>query len=93
MKPVEPLGGKNIARWRRVEFAKNQDGYNTLVALVDPHGRVRTRWEPTEDERYALLDGACITLEILTFNQPLQPLLMYVEGSEGLIELPEQESV
>lgn len=83
MIPVKPL-----TAGRHVTYAADQPEYNPLPAVVEPDGTVHTRWQLTDDERRAILDGACITLAILTFNTPLQPLLMAVEGTDGLVELP-----
>lgn len=81
MKPIKPQPPPHQRHlWRRVEYATNQPEYAPLVALIhDPQSRVLTRWQPTEEERQALIAGALVTLELLTFNQPLHPMIMYVD--------------
>jgi hypothetical protein len=73
---------------RRVVYAANQPQYNPLPALVDAEGTVHTRWQLTEDERRAIMDGACVTLALMTFGDPLQPIRL---GVEGIGEPVEQE--
>ena len=85
MKPVEPIQLYQDAR--RVTYGAGQSEYDVLPAVRYPDGTVHTRWQLTADERRAILDGACIVLSILTFNQPIQPLHLSVEGTDGLIEL------
>lgn len=88
MKPVDPLGVGEL----RV-LGANQPQYNPLPVRVvpSPEGFTRSRWQLTEDERRALLDGACIEITQMTFNEPLQPISVKVEGVGELIELPQQE--
>lgn len=50
-------------------------------------GRVITRWQLNENERRAILDGACIDLTLVTFGQPLQPIMISVQG----VTDPEEE--
>lgn len=84
MKAIEPLGEGAL-----VVYAANQPEYDPLPARRLPDGTLRTRWQPDAIERRAILDGACIELEILTFGNPLQPVRLAVEGTEGqLVELP-----
>lgn len=84
MIPVKPFP---VYGARAMTFAADQTEYNPLPALIELDGRVHTRWQLSEDERRAILDGACIVLEVLTFNQPLQPLALRVEGVGEFIEL------
>lgn len=86
MIPVEPIG----VAGRHVTYAADQPEYNPLKATVEPDGTVHTRWQLTLDERRAILDGACIILEIATFNAPLQPLFIAVEGVIDPVELPDE---
>lgn len=85
MNAVEPFPGQDR---RRVTFAADQPQYNPLPAVIDSDGVVHTRWQLTEDERRAILDGACITLSIMTFGQALQPVLLAIEGVGERIEVP-----
>jgi hypothetical protein len=81
MKPVEPIQPITLVA-RRVVFAARQEEYESLPALVEPDGTAHTRWELTDEEREAIAAGACVTLRLLTFNTPLQPVLLGVEGVE-----------
>ncbi|KKN39260.1 hypothetical protein LCGC14_0745430 [marine sediment metagenome] len=76
MEPVEPTD----APGRKVVFAAEQADYLPLVAHFTDGGTVLTRWRPNENERRAIMDGACIDLEVMTFGQPLQPLHVTVQG-------------
>jgi len=69
---------------REVIYAKDQPEYIALRTLVgnDRDRRVLSRWEPTPEQRKAIAEGADIYLQLLTFGQPLQPILMLVsDGS------------
>lgn len=63
-----------------VVYAKNQPEYNPLRTLRSntKECRVLSRWSPTPEQRQALAEGADIFLELLTFGNPLQPILMSV---------------
>ena len=75
-----------------ITFAKDQPEYTPIRALVGRSpmagnwiagaGRaVLTRWAPSDSQRLAIVKGADIFLELLTFGQPLQPILMIVSDS------------
>ena len=64
-----------------VVFAKDQPQYQQLPARVS-NGVVTSRWQLSEDERRAILDGACVMLESWTFGRPLQPVRLWIEGVE-----------
>ena len=76
MKPVDPedMPGE------LVHIGAGQPQYMPLPARIVGGGAVHTRWQLTFEERQAILDGACIDLTIMTFGQPLQPLMMTVQG-------------
>lgn len=65
---------------REVVYAKNQIQYKPLRTLrgdaVD--SPVISRWSPTDEQRKMIAEGKDIFLELLTFHQPLQPILVYV---------------
>jgi hypothetical protein len=61
-----------------VVYAENQTAYRPLPALRTPRGLVLTQWMPTDAERALIAAGAPLTLCILTFNAPLQPLMLDV---------------
>ncbi len=44
---------------------------------------INTEWELTHTERTAIFAGARVMLSVLTFGQPLQPVLLAVEGAES----------
>lgn len=80
MKPIEP----DPYYGRLVTYAANQPEYNPLPARVsdDGLGVVTTRWQLTEDERKALIAGADIQLRVMTFGQALQPVYLWVAGTD-----------
>jgi len=86
-------------------IAKDQPQYRPLRAIIqgraDPvlksTGAILTRWTLTPEQREAILQGADVYLEILTFGQPLQPLLLRVgkdvepDVIRGLMNLPPRQ--
>lgn len=77
MKPVSPvIPGKNFDE---TVFAKDQDEYENLPAIIAWPGVVLTRWKPTFFERIRLLFGGSIYLSAYTFGKPLQPVHLGVE--------------
>lgn len=77
--PREPQAG-----WIRVVFGENQPEYVALPANrafmgVDAMlGKVECEWEPTAEELQRLMEGKRVRLTIMTFNQPLSPVLIEV---------------
>lgn len=67
---------------REIVLAKNQPQYKELPAAVDETGRITTRWALTWRERFDLLFGANVFLEVLTYRQPLQPVKLTVGFAE-----------
>jgi len=66
-----------------VLYAKDQPQYKPLRCLVDDSRgdrRVTSRWTLTEEQRKAVAEGADIYLTLLTHGNPLQPIMMAVEG-------------
>lgn len=63
-----------------VVFAKDQPQYVPLRCLrgARPDGEVMSRWSLTLEQRKAVAEGADIFLSLLTFNGPLQPIIMAV---------------
>lgn len=75
MKPVE-FPGVNVV------FAKDQPEYVPLPAMKvpdDPQGLIITKWELSPDELKRIQETGTIHLSVLTFNQPLQPVLLTVD--------------
>ena len=83
MKAITPelVSGETL-----VEYAKNQKEYATLPAAKDKGGAVTTEWELDSDERKRIGNGGRLRVRILTFNQPLQPIMINVIGGVTLEE-------
>ena len=78
MKPVD-FPGTNVV------FAKEQPEYIPLPAMRipdDPQGLIITKWELSPDELKRVQKTGTIHLSVLTFNQPLQPVLLTVDLPE-----------
>lgn len=56
-------------------FAKNQKEYQPLPAYIAEDGTVVSRWQLSLKERFKLLFQGKLYISVLTFSQPLQPLL------------------
>lgn len=72
MKPVE-FPGVNVV------FAKDQPEYMPLPAMKipnDPQGLIITKWQLSPEELERVKETGTIHLSMLTFNQPLQPVLL-----------------
>ena len=69
-----------VARDKEVVFAKDQPEYIPLRALKskDRCGCVLSRWSPTEDQRRRISNGEDIFLQLMTYHEPLQPVVMYI---------------
>ena len=67
-----------------VEYAKNQDAYNTLPAYKheSPRGEVVTCWKFTFIERIILLFTGRLWVVVLSFNNPILPTFMSVKKKE-----------
>jgi hypothetical protein len=76
MEPASPvIPGANLPE---VTYAKDQPDYIPLPVLRTPEGQVTSRWKFTDEERKAVADGADLFVSVLTFNHPLQPMLVGV---------------
>jgi len=73
--------GYDIPKEEFVVFAQEQPQYNVLPAWRGDRtdGMVVTRWKLTWRERLCILIGGTIWLSVLTFNKPLQPVMMHTE--------------
>lgn len=63
-------------------IAKHQPEYLPLPAyqfVGDPQGRIVCCWQLSWRERFSLLLSGKIWHQVLTFNQPLQPLKLSIE--------------
>ncbi len=77
MRPTEPTGLPGT----RIVLAKNQSQYESLVAHTTGE-HVYTRWELDENDKKAILDGACVELITWTYGQLFQPIHLRVQGVE-----------
>jgi len=65
-----------------VVFAKDQPEYMPLPAMKipnDPQGLIITKWQLSPEELERIKETGTIHLSMLTFNQPLQPVLLTVD--------------
>jgi hypothetical protein len=78
MKPVSPVAYDPETRWgiSEIVFAKDQPEYIPLPALKFSDGLVVTRWKLSWKERLHILLGGSVFLGLLTFNNPLQPIML-----------------
>lgn len=79
MKPIE-------FKEQNVIFAKDQPEYIPLPAHKLPDGTIVTVWELTDVEIETLRRTKKLHLNVMTFNQPLQPLFPFIEPDELYIE-------
>lgn len=75
MKPIE-FEGCNVV------YAKDQPEYQPLPAMKTKEGEVLTCWELTPEERLQVFNEGKIYINMLTFNQPLQPILPFVKPTD-----------
>ena len=77
MKPLN-FDGANVV------FAANQPEYIPLPAEYrgGKSGEILTCWELTPDELKTVLEIGKIWLGVLTFGQPLQPVILSVDKPE-----------
>lgn len=71
-----------------VVFAENQPEYLPLPAHRSntSDGVVTSCWKFSFMERLKILIGGKLFLQIMTFNQPLQPLKMVLDNPVGLVD-------
>jgi hypothetical protein len=78
MKPVE-FEEQNII------MGKDQPEYQPLPAFRDPNGTIVSCWELSPEEIERVKETGCIWFSQLTFNRPMQPILLSTEKSDHLI--------
>lgn len=79
MKPVSPvIPGENH---QEVIVAEHQDEYQNLPSIQLRDG-ILCRWELSEEEKQIVAETGSIYLQLLTFGQPVQPHLLFVEKPE-----------
>lgn len=74
--PSKPIDGTHVV------YAADQPEYQPLPVWRRESGAVVTRWRLTWRERFALLLGRSLYLEVLTFGRPLQPLYPTVSEAD-----------
>lgn len=84
MTPASPVAYDPETRWgiSEIVYAKNQPEYIPLPALRFDDGLVVTRWKPSIWDRMLIAFGGDIYLGLLTFNHPLQPIIMSTNVQE-----------
>ena len=84
MKPIEPVLTR-APNEPRLYFARDQAQYNTLPALRGPgpemggQGKVTSRWQLSFRECLRVFWTGEIWLQMLTFDEPLQPVKILTE--------------
>jgi hypothetical protein len=78
MKPTTPVFPSRPST-SEVVFAKDQPQYIPLPAHRAPDGDVTTRWRLSWKERAQVALFGDVWLTVLTFNDPLQPVLLMTE--------------
>ena len=64
-------------------YAKDQPEYQPLPAYKSPSGTVVSCWELTEEDIQRIIRTRKLYISMLTFNQPLQPILPTTENPIG----------
>lgn len=78
MIPISPVFPSH-PKLEEIVFAKDQPQYRPLPAFVDSSGTVVSRWKLTWKERFQVLFGGCLWLQLMTFGGALQPSLITTE--------------
>ena len=81
MEPVDPRVSQTLLPQgsTALVFAESQkDLYVPVPAIRTPDGKVVTRWALSDADRRALILGADVYVTTLTFQFPLQPLMVSV---------------
>ena len=74
MQPMSPVvAGSTLSE---IIFAKDQPQYRPLPVLKDINGTLVSRWRLGWIERLRVLFRGDLYLTIMTFNKPLQPVLL-----------------
>jgi hypothetical protein len=83
MHPLSPVVPS--ANTEEVVYAKDQPEYQPLPCIRAADGTILTRWNLNEEERRQVAEQGYVYLSVMTFNQPLQPLLMTVDPPDGFL--------
>lgn len=72
---------------QNVVMGKDQPQYRPLPALriMDEQGQAITCWEVSDEELEEIIKTRRIYLSQLTFNQPLQPVML-ASGLDGFVQ-------
>lgn len=81
MNPVA-VAPTRIVDGSAVTYYANQPEYIPLPSWRTADGTVVTRWRLSWRERLAAFFGCDLYIEILTFNQPLQPVFLSFSEAE-----------
>jgi len=65
-----------------VTFAKDQEEYQQLPAYLSKDGEMVSCFQLTPEEITKVNETGLIWLSVMTFNDPLQPLLLTTEKPE-----------
>ncbi len=86
MNPVSPviLTKPSLSE---VHWAENQAQYRTLPSVVSfgASKRVTTRWRLSWRERFKILVRGNLWVSMLTFGEPLQPILPEVDEPDNVL--------
>jgi hypothetical protein len=83
MIPVSPtVPGLNL---EQITIAEHQPEYLPLPAII-VGDRVVTRWKLSWAERFRILFSGNLWLILLTFGQPVQPIMLYAESPKQYIQ-------
>jgi hypothetical protein len=91
MEPIDPRVHPSLLPpgCRALVVAEHQDEYLNLPSIVTPDARVITRWQLTDHERVALLDGADVYLTI--WGVPIRPVFLSVGPCDWTgVSVPEE---
>jgi hypothetical protein len=89
MHPLSPVIPS--ANADEVVYAEKQSEYAPLPCIKAPDGAILIRWSVNEEEMRQIAQQGYIYLCVMTFNQPLQPLLMTTYIPEGFETRPLEE--
>ncbi len=65
-----------------VVFAEHQEEYNSLPAHSSEEGVVTTCWKLSKQELEKINQTGVLWIQLMTFNNPLQPIFVSVDKSE-----------
>lgn len=86
MKPVSPVILTKPSQ-PEVRWAEEQPQYLTLPSVVSfgADKRVTTRWRLSWRERFKILVRGNLWVSMLTFGEPLQPVLLEVDEPKNVL--------